>query len=110
MAIRRGRSQDLYIFEATSHDAYWPVEGVQLTPIDTWAAIAANASFAVVHVPISDAIRARWNDTAVQALVDTALAQGWPYGYRNFIATFWDTGALPWPASAEFIEASALRG
>jgi hypothetical protein len=102
----------LYITESTSLDAYWFLaDGIQTNPIDAWAPAAFNASFNVVHVPLSDAARAKFNVTAAWEFVDNAVNNHYPYGFRNFIATFFDTpsnspygAAVPWPASAEFIE------
>lgn len=104
MPIRR--ADGLYIFEATTLDAYWKLaDGVQINPLDAWLANAGNASFNVVHIPLSAEIRARWNDTAAEAFIAEAVAGHWPYGYANFIATFFDTPAsLPWPASWQLIE------
>lgn len=104
MPIRR--PDGLYIFESTTLDAYWKLaDGVQINPLDAWLANAGNASFNVVHIPLSAEIRARWNNTAAEAFIAEAVAGHWPYGYSNFIATFFDTPAsLPWPASWQLIE------
>lgn len=82
---------DLYVHESTAKDSYWPVNGIQATPyvahvpcvltvgscvtldgtascplsrFKQWIAQAKAASFNVVHAPLSDENRAKFNTTA----------------------------------------------
>lgn len=103
-ALRMGPDNHLFVAESTAADAYWPLDRIQMNAIETWLPMAQAAKYAVVHVPLSDAARAALNTTAAADFVFNNL--GYPYGYHNFIATFFDTPDqnLPWPASWQFIE------
>lgn len=55
----------LHIVE--SQDAwYWPTHGIQRTPWDKWLKQAENADFHVTWMPLSDSMRAKFNETAAR--------------------------------------------
>jgi hypothetical protein len=56
---------ELYIVE--SQDAwYWPVHAIQRNKFSDWIQYAKNADFHVVHMPLREEIRAKFNETAAQ--------------------------------------------
>ncbi|RYE98612.1 MAG: hypothetical protein EOO41_02160 [Methanobacteriota archaeon] len=57
-----------------------------MAALDSWLPMAQAAGYAVSHVPLSDASRAAWNQSAAEAYIFDTL--GLPYGYHNFIMTF----------------------
>jgi len=83
VAIRDDQGE-LYIAESTAKDSYWPTNGIQRTPyvrcvfvfdlhpvlilthrrFKQWIQQAKDASFNVVHAPLSDENRAKFNATA----------------------------------------------
>ena len=91
--------QELYVVE--SQDAwYWPTAGIQRTPFKTWLKQAADASFNVVWLPLSEASQQKFD---VQAATDWFNAhEGLPYGYHNFLFGWINTPADNWPPLLPF--------
>jgi hypothetical protein len=88
-AANGGGDECLFIYESTAKDAYWPVNGIQKTPIRAWLARAETAQMNVLLAPISaDAARA-FNTTAAMAFF--AETEGLNYGYLNFLWGWIDT-------------------
>ena len=85
---------ELYVVE--SQDGwYWPQHGIQRTPWDQWLKWAEDASFHVVHLPLSADSRAKFDEKAAQ---DWFLGvEGLPYGYHNFLYGWIDTPHRNWP-------------
>jgi len=79
----------LNVCESTVKDSYWPTNGIQCTVWSTWIEQARNASFNLVHVPLSPENKAKYNATAVYEYFLTV--QGLPYGYHNFLFGWIDT-------------------
>ena len=85
---------NLYIVE--SQDAwYWPVHRIQRTLFSEWIKNAENCDFHVVHMPLNDEMRAKFNETA--AIEWFKGRQGLPYGYHNFLYSWIDTPEQNWP-------------
>jgi len=80
---------ELNVCESTVSDAYWPTNGIQCTPWDRWIIQARNASFNLVHVPLSPFYRSLYNETAAYEFFKTV--EGLPYGYHNFLFGWIDT-------------------
>jgi hypothetical protein len=80
------------------------LDNIQINAINTWIPMGTAAKYAMVHLPLADNVRAALNQTALLNFIFSNV--GYPYGYHNFIMTFFDTvnGNLPWPASWQFIE------
>ena len=79
---------ELYIVE--SQDAwYWPIKGIQRNRFSEWMKYAETAEFNVVHMPLSDENRLVFNETA--ALEFFYQTQGLPYGFHNFLSSWFDT-------------------
>ena len=80
--------RELYIVE--SQDAwYWPVHRIQRNKFSEWIKHAEDASFHVVHMPLSDEMRAKFNETAAREYF--FKTEGLPYGYHNFLFGWIDT-------------------
>jgi len=79
----------LYVAESTVKDVYWPVNGIQRTPFQLWVQQAANASYQVVHAPLTAAAAAKFNATA--ALRFFQSVEGVDYGYYNMLWGWVDT-------------------
>ena len=80
---------ELYIVESTVTDSYWPTDGIQKTPYYTWLKQAAEASFNVVHCPLKESYRAKYNSTAA---IDFFLEnEGYEYGYQTMLWGWIDT-------------------
>lgn len=61
---------ELYIVE--SQDAwYWPVHRIQRTRFSEWMKNAENCDFHVVYMPLSDKMRAQYNETAATEFFNT---------------------------------------
>jgi hypothetical protein len=87
---------ELYICESTTNSNYWPTNNIQKTPYQTWLSQAYAADYNVVHLPLSNEARARFNETAaVEWFLN--VAQGLPYGFNNMLLTWLDTNALNLP-------------
>lgn len=85
---------NLYIVE--SQDAwYWPVHRIQRTLFSEWIRNAENCDFHVVHMPLSDEQRAKFNESAAAEWFYSV--QGLPYGYHNFLYSWIDTPDRNWP-------------
>jgi len=85
----------LHIIE--SQDAwYWPTHGIQRTPWDKWIKQAENADFHVTWMPLSDSMRAKFNETAAREYFFNKT-EGLPYGYHNFLYGWIDTPTDNWP-------------
>lgn len=79
---------ELYIVE--SQDAwYWPIHRIQRTLFSEWLKNAENCDFNVVYMPLSEEMRAKYNETAATEFFHTV--QGLPYGYHNFLYGWIDT-------------------
>lgn len=85
---------ELYIVE--SQDAwYWPTHRIQRTPFKTWMQHAENCDFHVVHMPLSDEYRAKFDEK--KAIEWFYQVEGLPYGYHNFLYGWIDTPEDNWP-------------
>jgi len=74
----------LYVTESTVDDSYWPTDGIQRTPYKQWLKQAREASFNVVHVPLNDEAKAKFNETAAREHFFDH--EGLEYGYQ---VMFW---------------------
>jgi hypothetical protein len=85
---------ELYVVE--SQDGwYWPVHGIQRNKFADWIGWARNADFHVVHLPLSPAARAKFDEKKAQDFF--FLTEGLPYGYHNFLFGWIDTPEDNWP-------------
>lgn len=82
------RDGELYVVESQD-GPYWPRRGIQKNKFDQWAIWADNADFNVLHVPLSDEARAKFDVEKAWAFYDSM--EGFNYGYHNFLFGFWDT-------------------
>jgi hypothetical protein len=80
---------ELYVLESTVVDSYWPTDGVQKTPYRKWVEQAHAADFQVVHVPLSEEARARFNEQAAVNFFNTV--EGIEYGYQVMFWGWLDT-------------------
>lgn len=86
--------RELYIVE--SQDAwYWPVKRLQRNRFSVWLKMAEKASFHVAHMPLSEEMRAKFNETAAREFF--FKTQGLPYGFHNFLYGWIDTADDNWP-------------
>jgi hypothetical protein len=86
---------NLHVCESTVNDVYWPTNGVQCTPFQTWLEQARAASYNFVHVPLSPEMRAKYNATSAYEFFKTV--EGLPYGYHNFLFGWIDTATDNFP-------------
>lgn len=85
---------ELYIVE--SQDGwYWPVHRIQRNKFKEWIRYAELCDFHVVHMPLSDEARKRFNETAAQEFF--YKTEGLPYGYHGQLYGWVDTPELNWP-------------
>jgi len=80
---------ELYVCESTVNSVYWPTNGVQKTPYETWIKQAQEASYLTVHVPLSPEYAAKYNATSALEFFNTV--EGLNYGYHNFLFGWVDT-------------------
>eukprot|EP01136_Pigoraptor_vietnamica_P016724 Opistho-1_new@61011 len=93
---------ELYVLE--SQDGwYWPNHGIQRTPYRQWLQWAEEASYNVLHLPLSPEARAKFNETA--AIEAYKGVEGMPYGYHNMLLSWIDTceDNFPPPLSAQLL-------
>lgn len=65
MVFRHPQSGELLVIESTpGHDAYWPNDGVQMTPYSVWVHRADVLGMSVLLAPLSAKYRARFNTSA----------------------------------------------
>jgi len=86
---------ELNVCESTVKSVYWPTNGIQCTPWDQWIQQCRNASYNMVHVPLSPENRAKFNATAAYEFFLTV--KGLPYGYNNFLFGWLDTLTQNYP-------------
>jgi len=85
----------LHVCESTVNSPFWPVNGVQCTPFDTWRKLYNKATYHVTHAPLSKAARAKFNATAALQYFDTV--NGVDYGYFNFLFGWIDVESKNYP-------------
>ncbi len=59
------------------------MNGIQRTPFQLWVQQAVNASYNVVHAPLTPAAAAMFNATAAMRYFETV--EGVDYGYYNML-------------------------
>jgi hypothetical protein len=103
-AIAIWDQKELYVFESTVKSNYWPDNGIQRHSWDEWIALAKKADYNVVHLPLGEFVRKRFNATA--ALEFWKQTKGLYYGYPNMLMGWIDTPSdnMPPPLSMEFIQ------
>jgi hypothetical protein len=79
----------LYVCESTTNSPYWPTNGIQKTPFDTWLQQAHEADYNVVHLPLSPESQAMFNETS--AIEWFGTVEGLPYGFNNMLLCWIDT-------------------
>ena len=85
---------ELYIIE--SQDAwYWPKHRIQRNKFSDWIKMAEDCDFHVTYMPLSDEMRAKFNETAAVEFFNRT--EGLPYGYHNFLYGWVDTPNDNWP-------------
>eukprot|EP00997_Jenningsia_sp_PLL12_P007075 NODE_367_length_1841_cov_75.886719_g309_i0.p1 GENE.NODE_367_length_1841_cov_75.886719_g309_i0~~NODE_367_length_1841_cov_75.886719_g309_i0.p1 ORF type:complete len:195 (-),score=44.69 NODE_367_length_1841_cov_75.886719_g309_i0:291-875(-) len=85
---------ELYMVE--SQDGwYWPHKHIQRTKFADWVEYAHNADFHIVHLPLSDAAKARFDEKKSNEFF--WKTQGHIYGYHNFIWGWIDTAEQNFP-------------
>lgn len=97
----------LYIHESTANDSYWPTNGIQRTPWAQWIKQANEASYNVVHAPLSKAVAAKFNRTA--ALEFFATVEGLNYGYHNMLWGWIDTVSDNYPCTPPDFSSKCLQ-
>mmetsp|Transcript_32049 Transcript_32049/g.89716 ORF Transcript_32049/g.89716 Transcript_32049/m.89716 type:complete len:553 (+) Transcript_32049:27-1685(+) len=90
---------------ANSSWAYFPPPyGICCRPAGQWLDEAENAQFLVAILPLSEENRAQFDNDRAVAWYETVA--GSPYGWNNFIFSFFDklNGNLPVPATPDLME------
>ena len=64
--IAMWEEDELYVMESTVTDSYWPTNGIQKHKFDEWMALCKKASFNMVHLPLSDESRQRFDVNKVK--------------------------------------------
>eukprot|EP00164_Ancoracysta_twista_P003455 GFYU01004612.1.p1 GENE.GFYU01004612.1~~GFYU01004612.1.p1 ORF type:complete len:580 (+),score=220.74 GFYU01004612.1:44-1783(+) len=80
---------ELYIAESNTVSSYWPTDGIQITPWNKWIEQAHDATYQVVHLPLSAENRKAFNTTAAYEFFKSV--EGTPYGFHNFLMGWIDT-------------------
>ncbi|KNC48861.1 uncharacterized protein AMSG_04606 [Thecamonas trahens ATCC 50062] len=93
----------VYITESQTKSHYWPVNLIQINPIDKWIEMAHAASYNVVHLPLKPAVRAALNESAMAAYLDEVV--GTVYGFANFLVGWIDSpdDNYPEPLSLQLV-------
>ncbi|CAM9245514.1 unnamed protein product [Ectocarpus fasciculatus] len=80
---------ELFICESTVLDSYWPTNGIQKTPYKQWLKQAEQAGYNVVHVPLSQNYREKFDEQ--KALEYFKTVEGFEYGYKTMLWSWIDT-------------------
>lgn len=107
ITVRDPVSGQLFVHESTVKDDYWPTNGIQKTPYQQWIQQAINASYNVVHAPLSATAAAQFNATA--ALQWFTTVQGFDYGYYNMLWGWVDTVTDNYPCVAPDFSSKCLE-
>jgi hypothetical protein len=86
---------ELYVLESTISSNYWPTNGIQKTPWDTWINQAEKAGYNVVHLPLNPTIASKLDSNAAIAFYNSV--QGLPYGFHNQFTGWIDTDEDNYP-------------
>jgi len=104
MWLGQGDDRALHVVESTDTEAYWPNPNIQSTLLKEWIPMGVSANFSVALLPLRADLQAKFDQDAAELYIVASLGE--PYGYKNFIMSFYDLpeGNLPWPASWQLIE------
>jgi len=86
---------ELNVVESTTDSAYWPVNGIQITPWDKWLNQAESASYNVVHLPLDPVVAKKFDEVKAYAFFKTV--EGLPYGFHNLFTGWVDTAEDNYP-------------
>eukprot|EP01127_Copromyxa_protea_P013184 TRINITY_DN3520_c0_g1_i2.p1 TRINITY_DN3520_c0_g1~~TRINITY_DN3520_c0_g1_i2.p1 ORF type:complete len:521 (-),score=82.23 TRINITY_DN3520_c0_g1_i2:47-1609(-) len=86
---------ELYICESTVNSAYWPYNGIQMTPFDEWMDLAEKASYNVIHLPLSPEVAKKFDEAAAYKFM--MEVKGLPYGFHNLFTGWIDTAEDNYP-------------
>jgi len=94
----------LYVAESTVKSQYWPTDGIQITPWETWLDQAEKANYNVVHLPLDPKIAAKFNVN--NAIAFFKSVEGLPYGFHNLFTGWIDTPEdnYPAPLSSQLVQ------
>lgn len=96
----------MHICESTAKDSYWPVNGIQCTPYAQWVDMANAAGYNVVHAPLSEEYRAKFDVDKAVTFVKSVL--GLDYGYHNMLWGWIDTVKDNYPCTAPDFSSKCL--
>lgn len=104
MWLGSGADRALHVVESTDTESYWPNPNVQSTLLKEWIPMAVAANYSVAILPLKPELQAKFDADAAELFVAGSLGER--YGYRSFVATFYDVavGSLPWPAAWQSVE------
>jgi len=80
---------ELYVVESTVKSAFWPADGIQRTPYQTWVKRLQDIGSIAVLAPLTAEARARFNETA--AVEWFKQQEGLEYGYHTLLWGWLDT-------------------
>ena len=80
---------ELYVLES-QEALYWPRSGIQRNKWDDWVQWAHNADFNVALLPLKEEYRKKFDVEKAFAWYESE-AEGLPYGYHNFLFSWFDT-------------------
>jgi len=94
----------LYVAESTVKSEYWPTDGIQMTPWNTWITQAKAASYNVVYLPLDPKVAASFN--VQNAINFLNSVKGLPYGFHNLFTGWIDTAEdnYPPPLSSHLVQ------
>ena len=73
----------LSICESTTDSPYWPTNGIQCTPYDTWLKQAKEAGYQVNWAPLGEAASAAFDADKAAAFFDSV--KGLDYGFKTLL-------------------------
>ena len=82
------RAGELYICESQESD-YYPQQGIQCNPYDTWFDWSVKAGYNIVHLPLKKEAKEKFDKLKAWEFIDSMMGQH--YGFRNFLFGFFDT-------------------
>ena len=79
----------LYLCESNAKSPYWPINGIQCNPYDTWMEYGRQNGYNAVWVPLRRSLADGFNATAAWEFVEQHL--GVDYGWEIVLMGLLDT-------------------
>jgi len=108
VVLRDPDTGKMYVAESTTHSAFWPQNGIQITDIETWTKQAQAAGSSAIWVPLTDEARRNFDERKAWEYFKSI--EGFDYGYNNFLYGWLDTATDNFPCLPPDFKRCLSRG